>query len=75
MPSIKFLVHGLMYCAYLCILLFVAGTNGGTNTVAQSSRVTLPFQPLALCFNHVNYYVDMPAVSKYIHKNLKADMN
>lgn len=39
------------------------GTNGGTNTLAQS-RVTLPFQPLALCFNHVNYYVDMPAEMK-----------
>jgi hypothetical protein len=52
----------------LCIPLYPisAGTNGGTNTLAQS-RVTLPFQPLALCFNHVNYYVDMPAVSKCIN--------
>ncbi|KAM3261195.1 hypothetical protein ACQJBY_052075 [Aegilops geniculata] len=25
------------------------------------SQVTLPFQPLSLSFNHVNYYVDMPA--------------
>jgi len=51
----------------LCISLYPvsAGTNGATNTLAES-RVTLPFQPLSLCFNHVNYYVDMPAVSKYI---------
>lgn len=39
------------------------GTNGATNTLVQS-RVTLPFQPLSLCFNHVNYYVDMPAEMK-----------
>ncbi|XP_066366058.1 ABC transporter G family member 48 isoform X2 [Miscanthus floridulus] len=39
------------------------GTNGATNTLAES-RVTFPFQPLSLCFNHVNYYVDMPAEMK-----------
>ncbi|KAJ1292575.1 hypothetical protein BS78_01G000500 [Paspalum vaginatum] len=39
------------------------GTNGEMNTVAQS-HITLPFQPLSLCFNHVNYYVDMPAEMK-----------
>ncbi|KAJ1292576.1 hypothetical protein BS78_01G000500 [Paspalum vaginatum] len=38
-------------------------TNGEMNTVAQS-HITLPFQPLSLCFNHVNYYVDMPAEMK-----------
>lgn len=26
--------------------------------------MVLPFQPLSLAFNHVNYYVDMPAVSE-----------
>lgn len=34
---------------------------------AEQSRarrgMVLPFQPLSLAFNHVNYYVDMPAVS------------
>ncbi|CAL5033830.1 unnamed protein product [Urochloa decumbens] len=39
------------------------GTKGVTKRPAQS-RVTLPFQPLSLCFNHVNYYVDMPAEMK-----------
>ena len=28
--------------------------------------MVLPFQPLSLTFNHINYYVDMPAVSVYI---------
>ncbi|CAN6314370.1 unnamed protein product, partial [Urochloa humidicola] len=40
-----------------------AGTNGVTKRQSQS-RITLPFQPLSLCFNHVNYYVDMPAEMK-----------
>ncbi|KAM0847899.1 hypothetical protein ACQ4PT_054734 [Festuca glaucescens] len=39
------------------------GTNGATNRPTQSG-VVLPFQPLALSFNHVNYYVDMPAEMK-----------
>jgi ABC-type multidrug transport system ATPase subunit len=36
------------------------GTNGSTNRPSQSGFV-LPFQPLSLSFNHVNYYVDMPS--------------
>ncbi|CAN6247786.1 unnamed protein product [Urochloa humidicola] len=39
------------------------GTNGVTKRPAQS-RITLPFQPVSLCFNHINYYVDMPAEMK-----------
>ncbi|CAM0878459.1 unnamed protein product [Alopecurus aequalis] len=39
------------------------GTNGSTNRPTQSG-VVLPFQPLSLSFNHVNYYVDMPAEMK-----------
>nr|CAB3497368.1 unnamed protein product [Digitaria exilis] len=39
------------------------GINGAIQRPAQS-HVTLPFQPLSLCFNHVNYYVDMPAEMK-----------
>ncbi|KAF7069741.1 hypothetical protein CFC21_075324 [Triticum aestivum] len=34
--------------------------NEATNRPTQT-QITLPFQPLALSFNHVNYYVDMPA--------------
>ncbi|XP_047045041.1 ABC transporter G family member 48-like [Lolium rigidum] len=39
------------------------GTNGSTNRPSQSGFV-LPFQPLSLSFNHVNYYVDMPPEMK-----------
>lgn len=37
-----------------------------SNTADQPSRrgMVLPFQPLSLTFNHVNYYVDMPAEMK-----------
>lgn len=32
---------------------------------APKRGMVLPFQPLSLAFNHVNYYVDMPAVSDF----------
>lgn len=35
---------------------------GGSDHAPKKGMV-LPFQPLSLAFNHVNYYVDMPAVS------------
>lgn len=35
---------------------------GVTNRAPRKGMV-LPFQPLSLAFNHVNYYVHMPAVS------------
>ncbi|KAJ8767987.1 hypothetical protein K2173_020927 [Erythroxylum novogranatense] len=37
--------------------------NGSLKTQANKGMV-LPFQPLSLAFNHVNYYVDMPAELK-----------
>ncbi|KAL6656651.1 hypothetical protein ACP70R_004431 [Stipagrostis hirtigluma subsp. patula] len=39
------------------------GTNEATNRRAQTGMV-LPFQPLSLSFNHMNYYVDMPAAMR-----------
>nr|XP_051204058.1 ABC transporter G family member 48-like isoform X1 [Lolium perenne] len=39
------------------------GTNRATDRPTQS-RIVLPFLPLSLCFNHINYYVDMPAEMK-----------
>jgi len=38
------------------------------NGSSQERRtgLVLPFQPLSLAFNHVDYYVDMPAVSQSI---------
>uniref|UniRef100_A0A0E0MGP8 ABC transporter domain-containing protein n=1 Tax=Oryza punctata TaxID=4537 RepID=A0A0E0MGP8_ORYPU len=39
--------------------------SGSRSTNQQTrSQIVLPFQPLSLCFNHVNYYVDMPAEMK-----------
>ncbi len=35
----------------------------GASDSAPKKGMVLPFQPLSLSFNHVNYYVDMPAVS------------
>ena len=43
-------------------------TARNNNGIVESSNeprrgMVLPFEPLSLTFNHVNYYVDMPAVS------------
>lgn len=37
--------------------------NAGTENNETRKGMVLPFEPLSLAFNHVNYYVDMPAVS------------
>jgi hypothetical protein len=36
----------------------------GASDNAQRKGMVLPFQPLSLAFNHINYFVDMPAVSE-----------
>ncbi|XP_027349244.1 ABC transporter G family member 34-like [Abrus precatorius] len=36
----------------------------GSSHQGQRTRMVLPFQPLSLAFNHVDYYVDMPAEMK-----------
>jgi hypothetical protein len=42
----------------------VRNAQGSTSSNNQAKRgMVLPFQPLSLAFSHVNYYVDMPAVS------------
>ena len=38
----------------------------GSTDQEGSTGMVLPFQPLSLAFNHVSYYVDMPAVSHSI---------
>ncbi|KAI4386109.1 hypothetical protein MLD38_004070 [Melastoma candidum] len=39
--------------------------RGGTSEITESGRgMVLPFQPLSLAFDHVNYYVDMPSEMK-----------
>ena len=48
-------------------------------TVAENAPtrrgMVLSFQPLSLVFNHVNYYVDMPAVSPISHLSLSILQN
>lgn len=38
--------------------------NRGATSSEPRRGMVLPFQPLSLAFNHVNYYVDMPAEMK-----------
>lgn len=42
----------------------VRSNTGLRETVNRKRGMVLPFQPLSLAFNHVNYYVDMPAEMK-----------
>ena len=57
------------------------GNSRGPDSIVELSNrssngpkrgMVLPFQPLSLAFQNVNYYVDMPAVSKLhlIHLSL-----
>ncbi|KAF8395358.1 hypothetical protein HHK36_019304 [Tetracentron sinense] len=39
-------------------------SDGSVANHAPRKGMVLPFQPLSLAFNHVNYYVDMPAEMK-----------
>ena len=51
-----------------------AGSSSAIGAANNESRkgMVLPFQPLPLAFNHVNYYVDMPAVSRVFHNNISS---
>ncbi|XVF86433.1 hypothetical protein PTKIN_Ptkin18bG0039500 [Pterospermum kingtungense] len=44
----------------------VINSSDTSNVVNQATKrgMVLPFQPLSLVFNHVNYYVDMPSEMK-----------
>ncbi|OVA03613.1 ABC transporter-like [Macleaya cordata] len=42
----------------------ITGSNVNVAEHAPRRGMVLPFQPLSLAFNHVNYYVDMPAEMK-----------
>lgn len=41
-----------------------SNSDAAENAVMRKGMV-LPFQPLSLAFDHVNYFVDMPAVSPF----------
>lgn len=36
------------------------------NGVAAKRGMVLPFQPLAIAFHHINYFIDMPPVSGFL---------
>ncbi|PHT31504.1 ABC transporter G family member 39 [Capsicum baccatum] len=46
------------------IVMDARNTNNSSIVEAKKSGMVLPFQPLSLAFNHINYYVDMPAEMK-----------
>uniref|UniRef100_A0A0E0BKR0 ABC transporter domain-containing protein n=1 Tax=Oryza glumipatula TaxID=40148 RepID=A0A0E0BKR0_9ORYZ len=63
--SIGALIGFLVVFNILYILALTYLSRGSRSKNQQSrSQIVLPFQPLSLCFNHVNYYVDMPAEMK-----------
>ena len=39
--------------------------------IILAGRMVLPFEPLAMTFTDVQYYVDTPPVKKIIHDNHK----
>ena len=41
-------------------------SENNSSAVAPGKGMVLPFQPHSLAFNHINYYVDMPAVRQCI---------
>lgn len=47
--------------------LHQTNSDGIVGTVDHMPKkgMLLPFQPLSLVFDHINYYVDMPAVSSF----------
>lgn len=49
-----------------------AEASGGAG---NKKGMVLPFSPLAMSFDDVKYFVDMPAVSNYLHLNLYTKPN
>jgi hypothetical protein len=50
---------------------FVSLANDASDAVAQAEPkrgMILPFQPLAISFDNINYYVDMPVVCVFFFR-------
>ena len=67
---ITIMIQTLKYCARFigtdrAIGKVSQGTDSITGVAHPEPRkgMVLPFQALSLAFNHINYYVEMPAVS------------
>lgn len=51
---------------------FVSLASDASDAVAQAEPkrgMILPFQPLAISFDNINYYVDMPVVCVFFFRN------
>lgn len=53
------------------LLLMKKGEGHSGENGAKTRGMVLPFTPLSLAFEHVNYYVDMPAVSCFYRRFCK----
>lgn len=58
------------------IAMAVRNASRGSDSIVSADDdaptrrgMVLPFRPLSLAFNHINYYVDMPAVSQFSEVN------
>ena len=67
---ITIMIRTLKYCArFIGTDRAVGKVSQGTDSITgvahreQRKGMVLPFQALSLAFNHINYYVEMPAVS------------
>lgn len=47
------------------LIIFRIYFTGIASTVDHTHEKGLPFMPLSLVFDHIYYYVDMPAVSSF----------
>ncbi|KAK3226771.1 hypothetical protein Dsin_006633 [Dipteronia sinensis] len=63
------LIQVHIFCIYMetdfqCIDMAVRNSEASVGAAEGATKkgMVLPFQPLSLCFNHMNYYVDMPAL-------------
>ncbi|KAM3202019.1 pleiotropic drug resistance protein 2 [Capsicum annuum] len=62
-PQVKATIGGIQMGARTCYQANTCSVVPLPNNKSRK-RMVLPFQPLSLSFNHVNYYVDMPAEMK-----------
>ncbi|KAM3303057.1 pleiotropic drug resistance protein 2 [Capsicum chacoense] len=62
-PQVKATIGGIQMAARTCYQANTCSVVPLPNNKSRK-RMVLPFQPLSLSFNHVNYYVDMPAEMK-----------
>ncbi|GFQ02120.1 pleiotropic drug resistance protein 2 [Phtheirospermum japonicum] len=56
--------EGMWFLIIENLFLMVTGIQMAVANNEPRRGMVLPFQPLSLAFNHVNYYVDMPAEMK-----------